>query len=590
MSGTDDESLSLESLFAFVDGLSPHAEDDGAARNEAEPSAPEVTGAPEEPSAEKGSGDAGAAPDASSVVGEGSGGPDSPHAVPPAAGEAGGGECAAPAAAGAGEGPAGPDGLALLSMVVQLPSGIGAPLAEPAPCRDGIRGLEEGLGPARDAGAPAEDSTSEAHGSDASGNQQEEAAEDARPQAPGTGGRAAAGVPSAVETSGLEQRRGHEPEARPRRAVRGKHAADPGALLGETAPRAGEAEPPGRPLPSQPAAPAASDAPTCSEGANPLEGPRRRSHGAKEPFPMDEARAAIEERLVKIVFERTRQIGIPEAEASDGHEEDALRAASPEPPAAGPAKEPEIAAAKGGVPEMTQTGGAENGNTPVALSGNEFEVLAPDPEIEAIGAGPSIMFDEPPSSIGESMRLAESEHRRGFAFKVAVGGAIGAAAVAVVALLAFNLSFLTEAPEGADDGTPAVQQRQTTSDEALDVSEARGGQGSRQPERDLSGTVVYRYTASGSDGEERPTVETVSFGRDGLCETSTIEVELSDAEAAQAFVEGLERDFGSAYREGSAEGATARATVDVSANRLDREAYEDELRVSVEDLAIVKKS
>ena len=222
---------------------------------------------------------------------------------------------------------------------------------------------------------------------------------------------------------------------------------------------------------------------------------------------------------------------------------------------------------------------AGKADEPAAASGNEFDELAPDPEIEAIGAGPSIMFDEPPSSIGDSMRLAESEHRRGFA--------------AVAALLVFNLPFLTEAPEGADDGAPAAQRRQTTSDEVLDSSKAEGGasgQGSREPERDLSGTVVYRYTSPGSDGEGRPTVETVSFGRDGLCETSTIEVELSDAEAAQAFVGDLERDFGSAYREGSAEGATARATVDVSANRLDREAYEDELRVSVEDLAIVKKS
>lgn len=697
MSGTDDESLSLESLFAFVDGLSPHAEDAEGALHQEEPSAQVGSDTPEAPASIGGTQVSGATgvPEAARVPGPACKAaseepeqplsdrgeePSSSEKGPDGAGEAPGALPAVGEAPDASE----RDGLALLSMVVQLPSGIGAPFAGPACCEDGALGSEEGPVSACDAEMQAEGLSAEvrpARGRDVATATEGMAPEvlDAGDRTAGvppagasvagslvegaaTGGRdagfrlpetlpagAAQGSPeglpaeldvraipvasskgaasSAASSAGLaaavtlaelfpstassagrcgtgaaesddagesERRRERVPEARPRRGVRGKHAADPEALRGALAPRAVDTAPLGRSLPSQSAAAPAPDSSGQAEDANPLEKQRRCSHGAKEPFSVDEARAAIEERLVKMVLERTCQMDPLEASPLGGRAKGALHTASPEPPGEGRAKEQEAVAAKSempaGPPACEAAGKADE---PAAASGNEFDELAPDPEIEAIGAGPSIMFDEPPSSIGDSMRLAESEHRRGFAFKVAVGGAIGAVAVAVAALLVFNLPFLTEAPEGADDGAPAAQRRQTTSDEVLDSSKAEGGasgQGSREPERDLSGTVVYRYTSPGSDGEGRPTVETVSFGRDGLCETSTIEVELSDAEAAQAFVGDLERDFGSAYREGSAEGATARATVDVSANRLDREAYEDELRVSVEDLAIVKKS
>ena len=67
-------------------------------------------------------------------------------------------------------------------------------------------------------------------------------------------------------------------------------------------------------------------------------------------------------------------------------------------------------------------------------------------------------------------------------------------------------------------------------------------------------------------------------------------MQFADAQAAQAFLADLKQDYGSSLKEGEASGASAFAVVDVSANRLDREQYEDELRVSVEDLAIVRKT
>lgn len=124
---------------------------------------------------------------------------------------------------------------------------------------------------------------------------------------------------------------------------------------------------------------------------------------------------------------------------------------------------------------------------------------------------------------------------------------------------------------------------------AASGSSSRGGAASPADE-DRSGTVVYRYVVGLGDDDERTVVETVRFGRDGRCETSDLEATLADVTAAAAFLEALERDYGSALQHSSAQGATVKATLDVSANKLDREKYEDVLRDSVDDLSIVSKS
>ena len=143
--------------------------------------------------------------------------------------------------------------------------------------------------------------------------------------------------------------------------------------------------------------------------------------------------------------------------------------------------------------------------------------------------------------------------------------------------------------DGASGEGAAARDTQAPADSASGGPGSSGKAGAPATE-DRSGTVVYRYMAPSADGEGRSVVETVRFGRDGLCEKTTMEATFADESEAAAFIDALRRDYGSAFEDGAAEGASATATLDVSANKLDREAYEDTLRESVQDLSLVKKS
>lgn len=163
-------------------------------------------------------------------------------------------------------------------------------------------------------------------------------------------------------------------------------------------------------------------------------------------------------------------------------------------------------------------------------------------------------------------------------------------------------TVFSTAPSETDAGGAVSEGRTGSAAGDSSSDEAKGESGSGSPAssgkagapqtatEDRSGTVVYRYTALSADGMGSTVVETVRFGRDGLCETSTMEAAFADGLEAEAFLETLRRDYGPAFEDGATEGSTATATLDVSANKLDREAYEDALRDSVEDLSIVRKS
>lgn len=192
---------------------------------------------------------------------------------------------------------------------------------------------------------------------------------------------------------------------------------------------------------------------------------------------------------------------------------------------------------------------------------------------------------------------------------------VAAATVGVLVLVAVfaTASGLAGAPFGfpslpgdaADSATPSETDAGGASPEGKNNSAAPGSPGKSKNESEKessagkagvpstenrSGTVVYRYVASSADGEGCTVIETVRFGRDGFCETSTMEASFAEESESEAFLEALRRDYGSAFQDGAAEGSTATATLDVSANKLDREAYEDALRDSVQDLSIVRKS
>ncbi|MFQ8762923.1 MAG: hypothetical protein ACLR9M_04790 [Eggerthella lenta] len=300
-----------------------------------------------------------------------------------------------------------------------------------------------------------------------------------------------------------------------------------------------------------------------------------------------EVRAIIDERLEQLIQQRLDEVRSAVASAPGDGGAEGARATPPQLQvdarlaSAGDSERTESAkAAEDAVPEPAKAAGAalrqEKVARPAGRSGEKSERKAS-----------SALFDEPPTSIKDGMREAEELHRRGFARKACLIVASGTLAAGLLAFAAFQLPRMSEGEGDAGEGSPAAE---AVFEPSIQSDAEPGKQPKPAEGKDLSGSVTYRYVTTGADGDERPTTETVSFGGDGLCETSTLEVQLADDAAVEAFLQGLERDFGSSCKESEAQGANARAVIDVSANKLDREGYEDALRVSVEELTIVKKS
>lgn len=220
------------------------------------------------------------------------------------------------------------------------------------------------------------------------------------------------------------------------------------------------------------------------------------------------------------------------------------------------------------------------------------------PEWSKSGEQASPIFEECPHSISEGMKEGMLEHCRIVRIKIA------ASIVASLLLVALGLGAATQCsdPGDAGDAPQAAPVETSTSSEASDPGAGQPGRSEGQaesagqkdapstPSEDRSGTVVYRYVTTDAAGNGQTVTESVHFGANGLCETSAMEVEFGGAEEAEAFAESVRRDYGSAVRVVEVDGTNVRAEIDASMNRLDREAYEDALRSSVRDLAIVKKS
>lgn len=597
MSGFDDESLSLESLFAFVNGPSAHSGKEDA------PKAPE-------PSQEIVDGDAAACADASERAGraaeaavermdEAACAPEGEApAIPP---DAPAGDDVVRDAGGEGDAhvvdrePSAAEPVAepMAEPEVEPTAEIAAepatepavaPASAPAPALDGVDlGILALVAstPAGLASAPAPNAVDLSLLLNAPEPGAHPAPEPAAPPAPASerrpeGVRTVAGLDAAVERPEppvpSSEANGGRARAERIEPVRGKHAADHRAL--DRVPRGKHAsdEKPAPVAPVVPiegsAGPAAAAAPEAAAGTS-----------AESPL----SSASIDERLELLIQKRLDEI----RESVDA----AAPSASMRPPSA-----PAVDAASAPEREQPQKG------RPAAEERPAKERLAKEqPVKEEARKEPggdekpdlsSEIFDEPPQSIREGMLKADELHKRTFVLKA---GAIAAASLLCVGLAVFGASQIAPMMEASDDSTTAPIEDDAGADDRTppveDAPSADADQAKpKEEQRDLSGTVVYRYTTPDASGEERTTTETVAFGQDGLCVTSTLEVTLSDADAVEEFLSELERDYGPSYREGEAQGSNARVVLDVSANKLDRERYEDELRVSVEDLAIVKKS
>lgn len=583
MSGFDDESLSLESLFAFVNGPSAHSGEEDApeapepsqeiAEGDAAACAdePERAGRAVEAAVER-TDEAACAPEgeapailpdapAGDDVGRDAGGEGDVRAVDrgPSAAEPEVEPTAEPAAVPSAEPAAEPevapapapvlDGvdLGILALVASTPAGLAsAPAPDAVDLSLLLNAPEPGAHP-----APASERRPEGARTVAGPDAAVE-----RPEPP---------VPSSEAVGGRARAERIEP-------VRGKHAADHRAL--DRVPRGKHAsdEKPAAVAPVVPieggAGPAAAAAPEAAAGTS-----------AESPL----SSASIDERLELLIQKRLDEI----RESVDA----TAPSASVRPPTA-----PAVDAAAAPEREQSQKGRPAAEERPAKEQPAKEQPVKEEARKEPGGDEKpdlsSEIFDEPPQSIREGMLKADELHKRTFILKA---GAIAAASLLCVGLTVFGASQIAPMMEASDDSTTAPIEDDAGADDRTppveDAPSADADQAKpKEEQRDLSGTVVYRYTTPDASGEERTTTETVAFGQDGLCVTSTLEVTLSDADAVEEFLSELERDYGPSYREGEAQGSNARVVLDVSANKLDRERYEDELRVSVEDLAIVKKS
>lgn len=215
------------------------------------------------------------------------------------------------------------------------------------------------------------------------------------------------------------------------------------------------------------------------------------------------------------------------------------------------------------------------------------------PLIDDNAMNESAMFDESPVSIADGMKSADKKRKRRRGIIIAIV-AILVAAAAAVAFLVYSGTLKLDAI------IPGMQPAQQSSAQSSSGSpQAPGGatsssSGSSSVSRsssnaDQSGTVVYEYTATTSDGVAYKVNDTVTFNAEGKCQSTHMVLGFPDEAACADFLENLQRDYGSAYALDSQEGANATVTIDITSLKLDREEYEDALRYSVEDLTVLKK-
>lgn len=196
----------------------------------------------------------------------------------------------------------------------------------------------------------------------------------------------------------------------------------------------------------------------------------------------------------------------------------------------------------------------------------------------------SSMFEEPPTSIADGMKAADKHHKKHR--KGIVAAVIFIIAVAIAAVLAV-LNFTGQINIASMLNGILPQQSSTQQGTATGSSSSAAASSSAKTNQ--SGTVIYEYTATTSGGVDYKVKETVTFSADGDCESTQMEYEFPNEADLEALLANLSRDYGSDYQLISQNGNKATVVIDISNLKLDREAYEDALRYSVDDLMILKK-
>lgn len=224
-----------------------------------------------------------------------------------------------------------------------------------------------------------------------------------------------------------------------------------------------------------------------------------------------------------------------------------------------------------------------------------------EPLLDPKAAEESPMFDKPPVSIEEGMRKSTSgrkTRRRVTLIIVILIVLLGGAAIAYMLLSEQGVVPRISIETATVQVTPQNSSNSNSANGSNGSNGANGNAGSTatdpgtMPETssggDLSGTVVYQYTANTASGVEYKVEETVTFQANGDCMSSTMNMTFPDAASAKTFTDNLARDYGTSFKLDSLNGNNAVVTIDNSGLHLTRDEYENALRYSVSDLVVNK--
>lgn len=215
-----------------------------------------------------------------------------------------------------------------------------------------------------------------------------------------------------------------------------------------------------------------------------------------------------------------------------------------------------------------------------------------EPLLDSKAIEDSAMFDKPPVSLEEGMRKSASGHRvrKRVIIIVAIvavllGGAIAGYILlseqGVVPRISIETATVQVSPQSSSSANGSASSAASNATDPGSAPEVPAG-------GDLSGSVVYQYTANTASGVEYKVEETVTFQSNGDCQSSTMNMTFPDEASAKNFTDNLARDYGSSFRLDSLNGNNAVVTIDNSGLHLTRDEYENALRYSVSDLVVTK--
>lgn len=201
---------------------------------------------------------------------------------------------------------------------------------------------------------------------------------------------------------------------------------------------------------------------------------------------------------------------------------------------------------------------------------------------------PPAIIQEPAAEPQDSLDDLEKEARSSKLAHI-IGGVLIAIAVVCVAVAVCLLTGVIDLsalnPSASTVSTTQLSSQATPSATAGSAS----NEVMKTGQANAAGQVVYGYVVRGVDGGTHEAVETATFGENGILESSTLEIQASSAEDAQALLEQLKTEFGESLKDGEAGDTSVVCTVSLPRDDLDRELYTELLSTNVSEFRIISE-